>query len=277
MLTVDQVDKAVAGWGQGDVADLVELSWLADTTLPLTAVSAEGPTDGGSRAIVVSEVDEMVVVTQTCDVVRSCTDRPFVQLCPVVYLEGQVASEAEKGMRPRYAHLPGIGDTAFADLDRVVTVEKSLLATAARREGCVTDKARRRFGATLGRKYARIAFPNDLNTSLKGLVGRLRSKHPRDSEEGSALRCLSQIRVTGSPSWSSDEIDVFLTFSPDTRGEALSVMSDEAWDQLVDTWIDRCEPTGVIAQVDGAMIPLEELTALEYLESDRLDLDHLSN
>ena len=53
-------------------------------------------------------------------------------------------------------------------------------------------------------------------------------------------------------------------------------MSEEQWDSLVDDWIARCNPSGVVAGVDGAMVPLEEFTALEYVDSDRLDLDRLS-
>lgn len=53
-------------------------------------------------------------------------------------------------------------------------------------------------------------------------------------------------------------------------------MSDEEWDELVDSWLRQAEPFESIRSIDGAMIPLDEMTALEYLESDPLDLDYLS-
>ena len=53
-------------------------------------------------------------------------------------------------------------------------------------------------------------------------------------------------------------------------------MSEEDWDSVVDAWLRRTEPFGTIKSVDGAMIPLDELTAREYVDSDVLDLDYLT-
>lgn len=272
---VREIDDALGDCRQGDVVDFRTLSWQADTRRPLTPVSAEA-TEPPGHSIVVSEVAEMAVLTQTCDIVRSCADRPFLQLAPVVSLPADVAAQASRGMRPRYAPLPGMGDAAFADLDRVLTVEKSLVATAPRRRGCSDAEQSRRFASSIARKFGRIAFPDSLAASLEGLVRRIRSKHGRDSQEGRALVALEEIRVTGSPSWTHDEIDVFLAFCPASADEARRVMPDTDWDALIDDWVNRCIPTGPIASVDGAMIPLDEMTALEYLDSDLLDLDHLS-
>ena len=274
-LSIDEIDAQMASCGQGDVVNLRTFSWHVDVRRPLTEVSAKAPVNPG-HTIVVSESEMMVVVTQTCDVVRSCADRPFVQLSPLIRLEGEAAGQARRGMRPRYAAVPAIGDGAFADLDRIVTFEKSLVAGASRLPGCNNDRERRRFAASIGRKFGRIAFPDDLETTVRGLTSRIRSKHEKDSTEGLALAALEEIRVTASPSWGSDRIDVFISFCPATTEDALHVTSVDEWDSMVDDWIARCSPVGAIARVDGAMIPLEEFTALEYVESDRLDLDHLS-
>ena len=274
-LSVDEIDAQLASCGQGDVVNLLTFSWHADTRRPLTEVSAKATGNPG-LSIVVSEPEMMVVVTQTCDVVRSCADRPFVQLSPLIHLEGDAAGQARRGMRPRYAAVPAIGEGAFADLDRIVTLEKSLLAGASRRPGCNNDGERRRFAASIGRKFGRIAFPDDLELTVRGLTSRIQSKHQKNSPEGLALAALEEIRVTASPSWDSDRIDVFLSFCPATTEDALHMISEDEWDSLIDGWIARCNPVGAIASVDGAMLPLEEFTALEYVESDRLDLDHLS-
>jgi len=274
-LSVGAVDAQLASCRQGDVADFGTFSWHADAQLPLTEAAAQTGNDSGHE-IVVSRSEEMVVVTQTCDLVRSCADRPFVQLSPVVYLEQQAASEAKRGMRPRYAPIPDLDDLAFGDLDRIVTVEKTLLAGATRKRGCADDRSARRFAASVGRKFGRIAFPDDLVLSLRGLTTRVRAKHDKNSAEGNGLASLEEIRVTASPSWNAETVDVFLSFCPSTTNRAREVMTEEDWDSIIDEWIGRCEPTGKIASVDGAMIPLEELSALEYIDSDRLDLDHLS-
>ncbi len=53
-------------------------------------------------------------------------------------------------------------------------------------------------------------------------------------------------------------------------------MTQEEWDEVVDGWLRRAEPFGIVRSIEGAMIPLDELTAREYVDSDPLDLDYLS-
>ena len=275
-LSVDEVDAQVSSFRQGDVIDFGMCSWHADTRLSLTIPSSQAEGEPG-HLIVVSESDELAILTQTCDLVRSCADRPLVQLSPIVHLEGSAAAEAHKGMRPRYAAVPGVGASAFADLDMIVTVEKSAVVEANRRRGCRDEIEARRFAGSVARKFGRTAFPDDLPLSLRNLTRRIREKHEKDSHEGRALRTIHEIRVTAYPSWESDEIDVFLSFCPATNSAALDVMTSVEWEELVDDWMERCDPKGVIANIDGTMIPLEDLTALEYIESDLLDLDYLSS
>lgn len=276
---VAEVDRATEQWCQGDIVDLAVMSWWADGKLPLTE-PAEGITedDPGEPGLstVYAEADGLVIVSQTCDIVRDARTRPFVQLARLVRLPDQAAAEARRGMRPRFVPVPGAGSDAFCDLDGIVTAEKSVLARSQRRVGLPTDIDRRRFGRAVGRSFSRFAFPDDLHSSLQPMVRRIRERHGRDSPEGRALRALEEIRVTGAPSWSANAIDVFLVFAPPSASDATEVMADEEWDQIVDEWIARAEPHGVIRSVDGAMIPLDELTAREYIDSDLLDLDHLS-
>ncbi len=52
---------------------------------------------------------------------------------------------------------------------------------------------------------------------------------------------------------------------------------DPKWDAYIDKWKDRLDVTGRFA-VDGAIVcSLEDMTAQDYVESDRLDLDQLSS
>lgn len=274
---VESVDAATAEWRQGDIVDLRAVGWLGVVDAPLTehAAAAVG-TENSNVAYVSAEVEALVVVSQTCDVVRGCSSRPHVELAGLVRLEEPAASEARRGSRPRFIPVPGAGRDAFADLDIIVTAEKSLLARLLRVEGLPTDADQRRFGRGVGRVYSRFAFPDDLGISLGRLVERVRDKHDKASLEGRALASLEEIRVTGTPSWSANQVDVFLTFAPATRSDAALVMSDDEWDSVVDEWLRRAEPRGVIRLVDGAMIPLDELTAREYVDSDPLDLDYLT-
>lgn len=271
---VTRVNERALQLRQGDVIEIGAIAWLASGSAPLTSQSAQAGDAGVS--CVIAEADRLVVVSQTCDIIRDCSQRPFVLLARVVTLDGPTANEARRYHRPRFVPVPGLGDDAFADLDLVVGVEKSVFLGVEATRGLPDDSAQRRFGMAVGRLFSRFAFPDDLVVSLRGLVARVRQKHAKDSPEGRALAALEDIRISGSPSWDAESIDVFITFAPATRAEANEVMSDDEWDQLVDGWLRQAEPFGVIRSVDGAMIPLEELSALEYMESDALDLDYLS-
>lgn len=271
---VAQVNERAMQLRQGDIVEVGAIAWLASGSTPLTSQSAEA----GDAAVscVIAEADRLVVVSQTCDIVRDCSQRPFVLLARVVTLEEPAAGEARHGHRPRFIPLPGLGDDAFADLDLVIGIEKSAFLGVEATRGLPDDSSQRRFGIATGRVFSRFAFPDDLVISLRGLVSRVRQKHTKDSPEGRALEALEDIRIAGSPSWNADAVDVFITFAPATRAEANDVMADDGWDQLVDSWLRQAEPFGVIRSVDGAMIPLDELSALEYIDSDALDLDYLS-
>lgn len=274
---VEEINASTRQWRQGDVVDISIIAWLALPQAPLTEHASIVPqAENSSLAYVFAETEGLALITQTCDIVRDCGTRPHVELARVVRLDEPVAGEARRGSRPRFVPVPGAGHDTFADLDIVLTAEKSVLVQSARTEGLPSDADRRRFGRGVGRMYSRFAFPDDLNVGLRGLVGHIRHKHARASQEGRALESLEEIRITGAPSWSTDAVTVFLTFAPSTRGEADEVMTQEEWDQVVDGWLRRTEPFGVIRSIEGAMIPLDELTAREYIDSDPLDLDYLS-
>jgi hypothetical protein len=276
---VAEVDSGLVGWRQGDVAVSGAIGWMGDVSRPLTpecSQAAEAITGSQQVAVWAATSDGLVVVTQTCDIVRTSGERPFIAASPLIRLPEPVATEARRGMRPRFVNVPGAGEDAFADLDLVLSMEKSVLAACERIPGCTTDDERRRFARQVGRKFSRVAFPDELAVSLRRMVDRVRQKHEKASVEGRALAALSEIRVTGTPSWSAVAIDVFLTFAARSRADAEAICAEGEWDSLVDGWLALCEPSGPILSVDGAMVPLEELTALEYLDSDQLDLDHLS-
>lgn len=92
--TEEQADpdcKGLRHWRQGDVSRETGLEFihLADLSRPQSpaslAVSAEG-TDGtqtAGMAPVVEEVAGFVVLTQTCDIVRSFRKRPYIEVAPL--------------------------------------------------------------------------------------------------------------------------------------------------------------------------------------------------
>ena len=271
---VERVNSYTRTLRQGDIVYLGALAWIANAQEPLTPQSAE--VGGVGLTSIVVEHEELTIVSQTCDLVRDCKSRPFVLLAPIVRLQESISEEARKGRRPQFVWVPTAGNDAFADLDKVVTVEKSAIVSCRTRRGLPDQDTQRRFGLAIARVFGRFAFPDDLQPVLRPFVDRIKRKHGRDSPEGKALAAIQEIRITGSPSWEDKEIDVFITIAPGTRNEADKIMVQEQWDKLVDGWLTRVAPSGIIQSVECAMIPLDELSARAYIDSDPLDLDYLS-
>lgn len=58
-----------------------------------------------------------------------------------------------------------------------MTVEKAVVASWTRTDGCRTDEQRRAFATALSRKRARFAFPDDFVAAARQLQDRLADKH----------------------------------------------------------------------------------------------------
>jgi len=102
----------------------------------------------------------------------------------------------------------------------------------------------------------------------------LHEKHDKGTEEGEALRALREIRVGAAPSWDDEVIDIMLWF---IRNEGESDFNGRSWDMFLEGWLKLVPATGRFRTVEGIVITLDDLTARDYVESDPLDLDHLSS
>lgn len=186
------MDAALQQRRQGDLA--LEELWfvhVGNPGLPLTIAAGEAAGDGPQALD--SEVRGLIIVTQTCDVVRACVDRPYVAVAPLVQIGEANLQQVNQGRRPAYATLPSLeAGRLVADLDRVMTVEKSIVARWTRTAGYTDD-------ATVERPRSRQ------ETSLV-------EKHGKDSIEGRGLRALRAIRVRAVPSWDATDLEVFLWF-----------------------------------------------------------------
>ena len=269
----DQIDQRIATWCQGDC--VVGDDWF------LFRTNMENPlTDDGKAAVVegVENADTLVrgfvVLTQTCDVVRSCVDRPFAEVSPLVEVDDKVLREIERGRRPSYGFIPGVEDRRLvADLDRVMTVEKGVVAVWERIEGCRTDEDARRFSLALARKRARMAFPDDFVEFARPLTERMLEKHDKQSDEGRALRSLREIRVRAAPSWDADAVELMFWF---IRNDNEPAFDTQDWEHCLTALPQPQSAFGRFVRVDGVVQSLDDLTGRDYVESDPLDLDHLS-
>lgn len=263
------IDLALSEWRQGDC--VLGAHWFVfgvDPDVPLTAEAEEA-----AAPVVAAEVRGFMVATQSCDLVRRCEDRPFVEVCPLVVVGDQALREIARGRRPNYAFVPGAAsDRLVADLDRVMTVEKGVVAKWTRLPGCRTDQEGRSMAFALARKRARPAFPDDFVQFVAPLQKRLVEKHDKASDEGSALRSLREIRVSASPSWGDGKVTLMFWF---IRGEATPSFEGRRWDDLLIAWMNLITSSGRFS-AHGVVQTLGDLTAADYVTSDALDLEYLS-
>ena len=268
-----RIDEALKVWRQGDC--VLGEHWFLfrlHIDIPLTEEAAAAADEGADAGE--AEVRGFMVATQTCDIVRSCGDRPFVEVCPLVEVESTLLEEIRRARRPNYAFVGGVADRCLvADLDRVMAVEKAVVAGWERTVGCYEDHEVRRLSLALARKRARVAFPDDFVAFVSNITRRMASKHEKDSDEGRALRALREIRVRAAPSWDAEYVHLFFWF---IRSEDESTFEKQRWDYYLAAWLKRLPIGGRFTSVDGVVQTLDDLTAREYVESDPLDLDHLS-
>ena len=268
-----QVDEQLSTWRQSDCV-IGELWFLfrTNTERPLTRDAVAAVTEGAENAE--TAVRGFAVLTQTCDLVRRCADRPFAEVSPLVEVDDRVLREIERGRRPNYGFIPGVARRRLvADLDRVMTVEKAVVAAWAWIKGCRTDDDARRFSLALARKRARTAFPDDFVAFARPLMERMSLKHGRQSDEGRALRSLREIRVRAAPSWDADAVELMFWF---IRNEDEPAFETQGWERCLTALPQAQSTSGRFVRVDGVVQTLDDLTARDYVESDPLDLDHLS-
>ncbi len=145
-----EIEAALSKWRQGDFV-LMDCGFLA----AIESNGAEGVEAGIDKA-----VNGLAVVSQTCDIVRLQSDRPFVNMCPLVERNQHVARDVARGRKPNLFEIEGAPENLFADISRMMSIKKEILANWPRRDGFMSDQGRKRFGAALERKFGRFAFPD---------------------------------------------------------------------------------------------------------------------
>ena len=277
------VDDALRAWRQGDVSQDVGLEFLhlADLSRPHSPESVEAARlvasdAAGSVAGVVpllSPVPGVVMLTQTCDIVRACQERPFVEIAPLVQLSARAVEEVRRLKRPAFAYIPATAeDGLVADLDRTMTVEKAVVAGWTRVPGWTTDEESRAFAQALSRKRARFAFPDEFVAAAQQLQRHLVEKHDKQTGEGAHLRALREIRVRAAPSWDSQEVQLSWWFIKDQD----PAPPEPNWARFADEWIALFDQTGRFRADPPTVCRMEDMTAQDYVESVQLDLDRLS-
>jgi len=263
---------SLAAWRQGDcVLGDHYFVHRTDPANPLTDAARAAAASGYN--LVETPVAGLAVVTRTCDLVRGQDVREFVEVSPLIQVEEEVRVQVDRGLRPRYAAVPALaGRGLVADLDRTMTVEKPVVAAWERVPGWTTDDEGRRFARALARKRERTAFPDDFVEHTQRLQELIKRKHGRSSEEGATLRSIQEIRVSAEPDWQAPRIS--LTFWFILTADGTWHLGEVDW---VSRWLGLLPVSARYVASDGYAVTLDQLTAAEYLTSDRFDLDYLSN
>ncbi|MGH6815747.1 MAG: hypothetical protein ACREC6_08585, partial [Hyphomicrobiaceae bacterium] len=219
-----------------------------------------------------SVVPGFVVLTQTCDLARESRQRPFAELAPLRKVSEDELRQVIRCERPTYAYIPVLADRRLvADLNGAITVEKAVLASITREPGMLTDADTDAFQKALARNRSRFAFPTPFNEAMIDFQRRIIRRAGRNSPEGRHVDALSEIRVTATPSWRDERATITLWL----------IKKEDPPEQDWTRWISEWE--NLIDQTRGYMLDgpprvrfLEDMNAREYLESQHLDLDHLS-
>jgi hypothetical protein len=269
----ETVNAALQDWRQGDC--VLAPQWFVHRCDPLQPLTEESKQNANDEIdLIESEVTGFAVITQTCDITRKCEERPFVEVVPLISKDDQFLYEVRRGRRPQFAFIPGVSEHKLvADLDRVMTVEKAVVAGWSRVRGCLSDEQIRNLSKALARKRVRFAFPNEFTHFVNPLQSKFQNKHSKQSDEGEALQALLEVRVRAAPSWDASEINLIFLF---VRDEDEATFKGTNWSQLLDQWLKLVPASEKFTSVEGQVLTLDDLTAKDYLESDPLDLDHLS-
>lgn len=262
----DPVDAAMDSWRQGDcVLGRIEFGLLA-------AMEGDDRQDADWGTI---EVEGLVVVTQSCDILRARKVRPYIEVSPLVRMPAEKYAQIEACQMPQFAAIPGVRQQGLvADLDLGMTVEKGVVAAWRRTEGLRSDEERRRFGRALARKRARFAFPDDFNPFVQPLQRRLRSRSSGNTPESEAIRALAEIRVLATPDWSAPTVE--LTFFFVMKDEAPMKFGLRSIHEFVQEWLGRLTSTSKYHSIAGQATYYVNMTAADYVQADQLDLDNVS-
>jgi hypothetical protein len=275
-------------WSQGDcVLGDFPIFWGFNKEHPLTEISLELAEESDSTlgiSIGADQVEGLVVISQTCDIVRKVSDRPFVQVVPIVQVHEKDVETIRLRMRPRFAYLPALSEKGFvADLDRVLTIEKAFLAEWSRYPAFENDSQRRSFIETIRRYYDRPAFPDIFVNGIKKLAKWIHEKHDRESGSGRNeitpshpgiyLRALEMVLVRARPSWEAESFSVEFILVRKSDEDGISASAWEEFKSLCERKVDL--PMTINSR--WVEMSLSALPAKLYLECDQLDLNYLSD
>ena len=260
-------EDAITEWRQGDFALDVGGFLFAGVSEDGSAFDAEEHSDG---------IVGLVAISQTCDIVRKTGGRHYVTVCPLIKVNVEELSSIKKGRRPYLTDVENADEMVFADLRRLMSVDKDLVSKWDRSTGFNSEGGRVRFAAALERKFGQFAFPDEFDQAMKSFRERVLSRHAKtQSKVGMVYRSLAQIRFRSDPDWSTKRRTVTVVaimHDKDSREVERSDIKDELEEVLGKIqW-----PHGFEWAVPKFLLgTAKDFTAEDILSSRRGDFDFL--
>jgi hypothetical protein len=246
-------------WRQGDLA-------LASIEMPIIDLDGE---------VVWQAIDALhgvVIISQSCDIIKDIDKRPYVQVAALVPATAGEIARAVKGETPSRIHLECIVDRELLiDLDVTATVHKNVVATWQHTVGCCSDQERRRIAAGFARHRQRFAFPDKFNDLVRHLRSWIANKRDKASTQGNFVRAICEIRVL-CDNWDEPTELTFLAIVNHKPAE------DEfaEWTKAAKS-LEAKAANGAYPRGEFRIVTYDDISAREYLKSDRLDWDGLSD
>lgn len=263
-----------AGMGMFHVADLSQPHSEASRMEAEAQEAAGLEISSSPEPVENTGIHGLVVTTQTCDIVRDCEERPYVDVSPLVKVRKDMILDIKRWRMPRYGWVAATeGELLVADLDQTMSVEKAVASRWKRKAGWNTRGEFRIFLRALERKVSRPAFRDEFLSATKSLVRFIKRKHGKDSEEGKTLQRLQEIRVREYPERDEDgkaPLDWWFIADEDSHKVKARMSA------YVDSWMGRVD-LGENFDIESTVVcDMSQISALDYWKSDQMDFDSLS-
>lgn len=258
------ISSVLTEWRQGD------FTTDASVAIRLAYHEEDGPRPKGSR-----DHKGMVVVSQTCDIIREVEKQGTVIVASLIEVDEATYANVKRRSAPRYIIMPEAGDNIVADLTTMMTIEKQLVAQWDRSEG-FSDQERINFSRAVALFFSRPALPDSLVSSLGRFRKEVLRKAPKLSTEfGKILNCVEEFRINEVAD-GQYQLLVYLVDMPELDGTR---NRDEIAGK-VETSIQAAlgeEGLGALIDTPILITTADDQTAREYLQSIPLDLNILSS
>lgn len=165
----EELERFLASLRQGEVLRLDKLPRLVAPDYALSEEELRGaPRDEPLLSIELPlDPDLVVVVSQDCDLVRPVEREPYMQVAPLTRVAPELHDEVARSGSSRFFSYPAVDGKKplVVDVRVLGTIEKTaLLSDTVERLGCpLTEPQRSRLRAWLGARFARVAFPDEID------------------------------------------------------------------------------------------------------------------